>query len=1435
MEVENLTQNSDGTFTGTVHYTATDADCEHGKVVLTVNATSTYEGAYTISSGDLASTATVTKTATTACKIAPESAVQYEFVSGTSGMTLPGAINTYLPVDKKTYQAKKTVKAKNPTTTSYEDKTNDGYWTFSGWDKDSVTTKVDGETVTFTGTWIFTKYSKYTIKYVDENGAELLDSTTVSGNKVNDKIKVSDIEKPTIAGYSFSKISPTSELKINSDDSKNVITLTYKKKAGKAGYYLVLGDATWSAPSDTTKESDAQKWYYNYGFAKNDTFVVTSSVPSADNHVFIGWMDKERDDQPAAIRKAGDTVTYCYSNNQTYTLDALWSPTAPTYTDAGEYPVKVKQDVTVGGATTTLTAETTIKIAKRSVTLESADLSKDYDGSALTNGNTALKTETGWVEGQGATYSFTGSQTDVGESANAFSYTLKEGTKADNYNITKSEGKLIVNDRSEKYAISVEGNSTTVVYDGNQHTASGITTASSTFINDKGVTFTIAADTTNPAATNVTSADNKVSNVKVTLNGKDVTKQFTVTTKDGKLTINPKAATITAGSAEKEYDGKALTTNEFATEGFVSGEGIASATIEGSQTVVGSTPSTVKAGSWTAKDGTNLNNYNITTANGALTVTDRAAKYQIMLEGITGTKTYNGSDQTMSGVITDEFEIDGVKFKVKNYKSDITGKDAGEYTQTITSTNDDGHWTVEDASGNDVSAQFSVSTTPGKLTIAPKDVTVTSGSASKTYDGAPLTKAEASVTAGGFIAGEEAGVSYTYAGSQTNQGSSKNKFDIVFDGTKAKAGNYNVTKVEGDLTVNAVTEKVTVTITEHGGSYTYDGTEKTATGYDVSSSNELYTANDFIFSGSDSVRGTNAGTYEMQLKASDFTNNSPNFTNVEFVVVDATLTIAKREVTLKSETATKVYDGTALTAKTVAIARGSFAEGQGFKAEATGSVTNVSEGEVDNAFDYELTGGATEGENGNYIITKQVGKLSITPVTSEVIVTITGHKTEAKYDGTEKTATGYDVSISNDLYKEGDFSYSGTSEVKATNTDTYEMGLTKGTFTNNNANFTNVMFNVTDGELSISKREVVLTSASDEKEYDGTALTRNEQTDVVVSGDGFADGEGATYTITGSQTVVGNSENEFSYTLNDNTLADNYTITTHNGTLNVTNRDAKYEVTVKANSATVTYDGKSHEAKGVETYEFTENGQKYTVSGLATEDPKQTDAGTYTNNITGTAKVTDAKGNDVTEQFTVKTENGKLVIDKAEVTLKSASDIWVYDGKAHNKNAMETVSGFAKGEGASFTYGKSVTNVSEGKVENTFSYALNDNTKEANYTFKTENGTLEVTPVTDKVTVAITGNTKTETFDGAQKSVEGYGFEASNSLYTESCVKFSGKAVASGTDVNKYDMGLSKSNFENNSSNFSNVEFAVTRVYFSSSYFALGKFYCKLNNFFKSC
>lgn len=199
----------------------------------------------------------------------------------------------------------------------------------------------------------------------------------------------------------------------------------------------------------------------------------------------------------------------------------------------------------------------------------------------------------------------------------------------------------------------------------------------------------------------------------------------------------------------------------------------------------------------------------------------------------------------------------------------------------------------------------------GSLTINPRTVTITSGSASKTYDGTPLTKHESTITGEGFVEGQ--GVNITYTGSQTEVGSSKNTFEYQFkDNTLEK--NYTIETVFGTLTVEKrpyippvnppITDKITVEITGNSDSVVYDGTEHSVKDYTVKISDSRYTEKDFTFSGKALASGVNAGAYEMGLKADQFKNTNARFTNVEFIIkADGVLTITQRPLTITAGSA----------------------------------------------------------------------------------------------------------------------------------------------------------------------------------------------------------------------------------------------------------------------------------------------------------------------------------------------------------------------------------------------------------------------------------------------------------------------------------------------------------------------------------------------------
>ena len=131
-----------------------------------------------------------------------------------------------------------------------------------------------------------------------------------------------------------------------------------------------------------------------------------------------------------------------------------------------------------------------------------------------------------------------------------------------------------------------------------------------------------------------------------------------------------------------------------------------------------------------------------------------------------------------------------------------------------------------------------------------------------------------------------------------------------FTNNNENFSNVKFVIVDGGLTINASAEEVVVTITEHSATETYDGTEKSVTGYTVTDiSNELYTEDDFTFNGTAEAKGTEVGFYPMEVKAEDFTNNNKNFSNVKFVIVDGGLTIEKRPVMVTVNNETYKYDG----------------------------------------------------------------------------------------------------------------------------------------------------------------------------------------------------------------------------------------------------------------------------------------------------------------------------------------------------------------------------------------------------------------------------------------------------------------------------------------------------------------------------------------------
>ena len=210
------------------------------------------------------------------------------------------------------------------------------------------------------------------------------------------------------------------------------------------------------------------------------------------------------------------------------------------------------------------------------------------------------------------------------------------------------------------------------------------------------------------------------------------------------------------------------------------------------------------------------------------------------------------------------------------------------------------------------------------------------------------------------------GISASGRGKDVNE----NGYPVTFNDTPIGENNglyYVIESQTGTLTITPAP----VTLQAPIASKTYDGTPLKAEDYGHSFVEGVDFADDFA---SISVEGsqTQAGSSVSQIKEV-VPKKGKDLKNYKLTFLPGSLTITKRSVLLTSQSATKTYDGSALTRPAVTITGDGFVPGELAKVEATGSITNV--GSTPNAIQYTTTGAFNPA---NYSIALSVGTLTVT-------------------------------------------------------------------------------------------------------------------------------------------------------------------------------------------------------------------------------------------------------------------------------------------------------------------------------------------------------------------------------------------------------------------------------------------------------------------------
>ena len=686
-----------------------------------------------------------------------------------------------------------------------------------------------------------------------------------------------------------------------------------------------------------------------------------------------------------------------------------------------------------------------------------------------------------------------------------------------------------------------------------------------------------------------------------------------------------------------------------------------------------------------------------------------------------------------------------------------------------------------DEDGEDVTASFpNLKLEAGTLTVEPAELTVTTGSASKHFDGTPLTNSEISVE--GLVEGDA--VTATATGAITNEGTADNTYTI--DWGSVNPGNYTIAEELGTLEVKA---PLTITIVAASASKDYDGTPLTADSYTVAGLPEPsteysddyryytgYWVDEVTVSGSQTDAGSSAnkiteyhiwreesgGDGNMSYESVDDVTDKFNVT-----LIDGTLTVNPIAITITTGSAGKDYDGTPLTEGSFTVdglpassAGNSFSVGVSFsgsQTDAGSSANTIKEYHIwhqETGGDPGFSWATNEDATANFTVTVVEGALTVNPIEATVVTS----SAEKVYDGKALTSgEGYIDGLA-----EGDeVSVTGTGSITDVGSADNIYTIDWGSVNSGNYTLSEELGTLT---VKVNDTPITITAGSAEKVYDGTPLTTDEA-DVT----GLPSGFFAVPEIAGSQTDAGESTNNVTgytiYTDAEEDATENFSnVTTESGSLKVNKRTIAIDL--DSSKRTFTYDGKLHYLSAViRLYHGTKSSDGTTLLSAADQGDghyqvtldwgdvvdvemarKETNAGTYDwtdSNFYSyswcAASIT--TGNPDNYRFIEGGGSWQLTINPAAATVTTGSSSKEYDGTPLT-NSTAQITGLVNGETATVTATGSITEV--GTATN--AYSINWGTANAsNYTITEDLGTLKVTKISDAGTIHYTWDGTTGT------------------------------------------------------------------------------------------
>lgn len=359
--------------------------------------------------------------------------------------------------------------------------------------------------------------------------------------------------------------------------------------------------------------------------------------------------------------------------------------------------------------------------------------------------------------------------------------------------------------------------------------------------------------------------------------------------------------------------------------------------------------------------------------------------------------------------------------------------------------------------------------------------------------------------------------------------------------------------------------------------------------------------------------------------------------NFAVTTILGTLTVLPRKVKILSASVTQEYNGRKLECAE------RYFEGDDFLPCEVPTITFESSqcivGQSKNCFSYKMPQGVHEED---YSVETEFGTLEVVDRIDKFRYGCCMKNEDVLYDGKMHFSPGtYEDNFKiHDVPFRVSVSYGNQFAIDV---GTYPFEITDiSVFDSENNDVTKqFIIDVFPGALTVSKRLLRLASRNAEKEYDGNELICEE---VIVTGDGFADGEGFEFSFSNSQLLPGVTENAFTYLPNGNTSIKNYDIECEYGRLTVIDRREPICIELHGESRTYLYDEKEKELPEFDNLSFKYNENSFFITGISNRITA-IDEGEYCQTELDSYRVFDAEKNDVTAQFMLSAIPGVLTIE----------------------------------------------------------------------------------------------------------------------------------------------------------------------------------------------